>query len=192
MINYKCLKNNALELILVNEDRAKELFFIYYGNEFFMWKDGDLEEYKSYNISKDQELLWKEELAKKLYSELEVKHNSALNGLILIINYFGEYNLLKEVLNFISNNYQEADSFLKLRYTEELFDVVEKSKFHEHAPKEVLEETKKLIETIVNDFLINEIEIDAESEKILEFNRNMSNEDYLTDRAKKLLERANL
>lgn len=35
MINYKCLKNNALELILVNEDRAKELFFIYYGNEFF-------------------------------------------------------------------------------------------------------------------------------------------------------------
>lgn len=173
----------------MNEKRAKELFFIYYGNEFFMWKDGDLEEYKSYKISEDQELLWRNELSRKLCSELEVRHNSSLNGLILIINYFGEYDLLKKAIYFISNNYKFADSFLKIRYAEELFDIIEKSKFHEHAPQKVLKETKELIEIIINDILNNKIEIMDESEKILEFNRDVPNENYLILRTQELLKR---
>jgi hypothetical protein len=173
----------------VSEERAKELFFSYYGNEFFMWKDGDLDEYKSYNISKDQELIWKDELIDKLCSKLDVKHNSSLNGLILIINYFGEYDLLKKVLYFISDNYSEADSFLKLKYAEELFDIIEKSKFHEHAPEDTLLETKKFIIVIINDILSNKIKISAESEKILEFNRDMSDEKYLVMRTRDLLKK---
>lgn len=173
----------------MSEERAKELFFSYYGNEFFMWKDGDLDEYKSYNISKDQELIWKDELIDKLCSKLDVKHNSSLNGLILIINYFGEYDLLKKVLYFISDNYSEADSFLKLRYAEELFDIIEKSKFHEHAPEDTLLETKKFIIVIINDILSNKIKISAESEKILEFNRDMSDEKYLVMRTRDLLKK---
>jgi len=173
----------------VSEDRAKELFFSYYGNEFFMWKDGDLDEYKSYNISKCQELHWRGELIDKLCSELEVKHSSSLNGLILIINYFGEYDLLEKVLYFISDNYGEADSFLKLRYAEELFDIIEKSKFHEHAPEYTLLETKKFIIVIINDILSNKIKISAESEKILEFNRDMPNETYLVVRTQDLLKK---
>ncbi|MCZ3366737.1 MULTISPECIES: hypothetical protein [Methanobacterium] len=174
---------------MVSEERAKELFFSYYGNEFFMWKDGDLDEYKSYNISKDQELIWKDELIDKLCSKLDVKHNSSLNGLILIINYFGEYDLLKKVLYFISDNYSEADSFLKLKYAEELFDIIEKSKFHEHAPEDTLLETKKFIIVIINDILSNKIKISAESEKILEFNRDMSDEKYLVMRTRDLLKK---
>ena len=173
----------------MSEERAKELFFSYYGNEFFMWKDGDLDEYRSYNISKDQELIWKDELIDKLCSKLDVKHNSSLNGLILIINYFGEYDLLKKVLYFISDNYGEADSFLKLRYAEELFDIIEKSKFHEHALEDTLLETKKFIIVIINDILSNKIKISAESEKILEFNRDMSNENYLIMRTQNLLKK---
>ncbi len=173
----------------MSEERAKELFFSYYGNEFFMWKDGDLDEYKSYNISKDQELIWKDELIDKLCSKLDVKHNSSLNGLILIINYFGEYDLLKKVLYFISDNYSEADSFLKLKYAEELFDIIEKSKFHEHAPEDTLLETKKFIIVIINDILSNKIKISAESEKILEFNRDMSDEKYLVMRTRDLLKK---
>ncbi|MGF7118701.1 hypothetical protein [Methanobacterium oryzae] len=173
----------------MNWDRAKELYFMYWGNEFFMWKDGDLEEYKSYSISKDQEIVWRGELSEKLYSELEVKHNSSLNGLIGIINYFGEYDLLKKVLYFISNNYKCADSFLKLRYAEELFDIMEKIKFHEYVPKEALKETKELIEIIINYILSNKIEIRAESEKILEFNQDMPNENYIILRTQELLKR---
>lgn len=173
----------------MSEERAKELFFSYYGNEFFMWKDGDLDEYKTYNISKDQELIWRAELIDKLCSELDVKHNSSLNALILIINYFGEYDLLKKVLYFISDNYGEADSFLKFRYAEELFDIIEKSKFHEHAPEDTLLETKKFIIVIINDILSNKIKISAESEKILEFNRDMSNENYLIMRTQNLLKK---
>lgn len=173
----------------MNENRARELFFSYLGNEFFMWKDGDLDEYKNYNISKDQELLWKEELIRKLCCELEVKHNSSLNGLILIINYFGEYDLLNKVVHFISNNYQEADSFLKLRYAEELFDIIEKSELHEHAPKKALLETKNLIEIIINDILSNKIEIMPESEKILVFNCAIPNENYVILRTQELIKK---
>lgn len=174
--------------ILINE-RAKEIYFNYLGNEFFMWKDGDLEEYRSYNIPKDQELLWRDELTQKLYSEIEVKHDSSLGNLVIIINYFGDYDLLKDVLNFISSNYQEADSFLKLRYAEELFDVMEKSKFHDKVSNEILIETKNLIETIINDILNKKIVITAESGKILEFNRDIPDENYLTIRTQELLKR---
>ena len=128
-------------------------------------KNGDLDEYKTYNISKDQELIWRNELIDKLCSELEIKHSSSLNGLILIINYFGEYDLLEKVLYFISDNYGEADSFLKLRYAEELFEIIEKSKFHEHAPEDTLLETKKFVIVIINDILSNKIEIRDESDK---------------------------
>ncbi len=173
-------------------NNAKEIYFDYLGNESFMWKDGVLEEYKSYNISKDQEKLWGVELKEKLYSELDVKHDSSLGSLILIINYFGDYNLLKNVLNFISNNYKEADSFLKLRYAEELFDVVEKCDFHEQVPEDILLETEKLIRNIINEILNNRIEISDESEKILEFNKDMNDENYIFLRTQELSKRAQL
>lgn len=177
--------------ILINE-RAKEIYFNYLGNEFFMWKDGDLEEYRSYNIPKDQELLWREELTQKLYSEIEVKHDSSLGNLIIIINYFGDYDLLKDVLNFISSNYKKADSFLKLRYAEELFDVIEKSYLHKHVSQEILMETKDLIEIIIGDILNNKIEIMEESRKILEFNHDMPDENYIILRTQELLKRVQL
>lgn len=192
MINYKCLKDTVLELILVNEGRAKELFFSYYGNEFFMWKDGELEEYRTHNISKEQELIWKEELVKKLYLDLDVKHNSTLSGLCIIIKYFGDYNLFNRVFNFISNNYQGADSFLKIRYAEDLFDLMENCiNFHENCPGELMETTKELTIEILNSVIDSEIIINQESEIILEFNKNIPNRDYLTNRAQDLSERIN-
>lgn len=173
-------------------DRAKEIYFDYLGNEFFMWKDGDLDEYKCYNISKDQELIWRDELKEKLYSKLEVKHDSSLGSLIIIINYFGDYDLLKNVSNFVLNNYKEADSFLKLRFAEELFDVFEKSYLHKYAPQKILLETMELVEIIINDILNNKIEISQESEKILEFNQAYPDENYIILRTQELSKRVKL
>jgi hypothetical protein len=173
-------------------NKAKEIYFDYLGNEFFMWKDGVLEEYKSYDVSKDQEILWRNELIENLYSVLNVKHESSLGSLILIINYFGDYNLLKDVLNFISNNYKEADSFLKLKYAEYLFDVIEKSDYHEQWPKNILLETGEIIRNIIYEILNNKIEIIDESEKILEFNHDMPDENYLILRTQELFKRVQL
>ena len=118
---------------MTDENRAKVLFFSYYGNEFFMWKDGELEEDKQYNIPKERELIWKGELVEKLYSNLDVKHDSTLGGLCIIIKYFGDSTLFRRVLNFIQANFNKADSFLKIRYAEDLFDLLENCvNFHEN------------------------------------------------------------
>lgn len=172
-------------------NRAKELFFIFNGNEFFMWKDGYLDEYNSYKVSDEEKLIWRRELIEKLYSQLEVKHESTLSGLCGIINFFGDPELLEKILNYISANYTEADSFLKIRYAENLFDIMEKSELHDIYPPDLLIKTKTLAFTIINEVLINNIEINDESTKILEFNQELKNEDYLIERGKNLLKQLN-
>lgn len=173
-------------------NKAKQLYFEFYGNEFFMWKDGFLEEYKSYNIRQKQELIWRNELREKLYSQLEIKHESSFNGLHILINYFGDYDLLERVLDYISINYKEADSFLKLRYAEDFFDILEKCKFHKHCPEKSMIETSELVTVLIQDILGNKIIINDESEKILEFNKDVPHEEYVIVRAESLLDRLKL
>lgn len=43
-------------------DRAEYLFFTYNGNHYYMANDGVYEEYKSYNIPKEQESIWLTEI----------------------------------------------------------------------------------------------------------------------------------
>ncbi len=177
----------------MGEEQAKELFFAYYGNEFFMWKDGELDEYRSYSIPKGQELIWKDELVEKLYLDLDVKHNSTLNGLCTVMKYFGDYNPLDTVLNFISSNINKADSFLKIRYAEDLFDLLKNCiNFHENCPRKLMKNTKELTVEILGSVINDEIVINEESELILEFNKDMPNKDYLINRAQNLLERVNM
>ena len=44
------------------EERAKELFYRYHGNRFYMDHDGEGREYDSYHISRETEEMWTEEL----------------------------------------------------------------------------------------------------------------------------------
>lgn len=151
-----------------------------------MWKDGYLDEYRSYHVSEEQKLIWRSELTQKLFSQLELKHDSTLFGLCTIINSFGEYELLETILDFISNNYNQTDSFLKIRYSEYLFDILENSKIHQNYPPELIIRTKKSILEIINNVLSNKIIINEESGKILEFNQEIDNEEYLIIRAENL------
>ena len=50
----------------IGVDRAKELFYRYRGNRFYMDHDGVGREYDSYHISKETEALWTEELIARL------------------------------------------------------------------------------------------------------------------------------
>jgi hypothetical protein len=152
-----------------------------------MWKDGDLEEYKTYDIPQDQELIWKEELTIELFSNLKVKHDSTLTGLHIMINYFGDSPLLKKVVEYISQNYLEADSFLKIRYAEDLEDMIQKCEnFNTQCPKDLMTHTKKLAIEILENVLTHEIKISKESEIILNFNKDLPNDQYLINRGKSL------
>ena len=44
------------------EERAKELFYLYHGNRFYMDHDGEGREYDSYHVSRETEEMWTEEL----------------------------------------------------------------------------------------------------------------------------------
>ena len=44
------------------EERAKELFYRYHGNRFYMDHDGEGREYDSYHVSRETEEMWTEEL----------------------------------------------------------------------------------------------------------------------------------
>ena len=154
-----------------------------------MWKDGDLDEYEKYGIHPDQELIWKDELAKELFSNLNVEHDSTLTGLHIIINYFGDYCILRKLVEYLSQNYREADSFLKIRYAEDLWDIIQKCEnFNVHCPEDLMAHTMKLAMEILENMLNHEIEINAESEIILDFNNDLSNDEYLINRGKSLYE----
>ncbi len=168
-----------------NDNRAKELFSIYYGSKFFMWKDGDLDEYEKYGVHPDQELIWKDELAKELFSNLKVKHDSTLTGLHIMVNYFGDYDILRKLVEYISQNYREADSFLKIRYAEDLGDMIQKCEnFNAHCPKDLMAHTRRLAMELLENVLNHEIEISEESKIILEFNNDLPNDEYLINRGK--------
>ena len=51
--------------------KAKEMYFAYKCNEYFMKQDDALHEYKKYNISLEQQELWKMEYIDKLFDDLE-------------------------------------------------------------------------------------------------------------------------
>ncbi len=149
-----------------------------------MWKDGDLDEYNSYEVSINQELIWKNELTANLYSNLEVKHDSTLTGLLIMVDFFNDNDLFIKVVNFISSHYVEADSFLKIRYAENLWDMVRNCKnFNENCSQDHAKRAINLVIKILEDVLNHEIVINKESERILEFNQNIPNDEYLIQRA---------
>jgi hypothetical protein len=45
--------------------RAKKLFMDFNGSKRWMYNDGFIDEYLSYDIPEEQEILWKKEMGKK-------------------------------------------------------------------------------------------------------------------------------
>ena len=66
------MKNEALEM-----KRAKELFYQYHGNRFYMDHDGAGREYDSYHVSRETEKAWAEELI-TLFLETKMQGRTAL------------------------------------------------------------------------------------------------------------------
>ena len=52
--------------------RAKELFTEYLGSSFQMHREGEYEEYKTYNVPKELEVIWFNELIDQFSKELSI------------------------------------------------------------------------------------------------------------------------
>ena len=75
--------------------RAKEIYVGYNGSSFFMQRERVYDEYKSYNISKEQELAWKEELVEILYNQLSFEDSYAFHKLAMIAENFHDHSIVE-------------------------------------------------------------------------------------------------
>jgi hypothetical protein len=77
--------------------KAKEIFFSYNGQHYFMDHDGVYDEYKKYNISEIVEKEWIEELVKLRLNEY--KESSDYKYLTPLVDYYNRYDLIIEIVN---------------------------------------------------------------------------------------------
>ena len=71
-------------------ERAKELFFKYSGNRFFMDREGDGNEYESYNVSKETEKAWAKEFV-SFFLESGLQGKEALRNYSAAAELTGRY-----------------------------------------------------------------------------------------------------
>ncbi|TVX96286.1 hypothetical protein [Cohnella terricola] len=164
--------------------RAKELFTSYDGSTFQMYRDGLFEEYKQYNIPKQLEISWINEMIDQSIQELSITNWKALFRLDSIATNHQDERILKSVLSFASRNVMSSDSIVKLMYAERIIEIIQKT--NKQINKELRLEAYKTSFIILEDILKKPLIIDPGHE--LE-NFNIKDKKSLNDRANKSIER---
>jgi len=108
--------------------RAKELYFEYSSSKYQVMRSGFSQEYYSYNISKEQEKLWLEELIKQEIGKLDINNAETLFPLsyILKINDDAHYIYFKDIISFIKRNETNQSSKTNFPiFTQKVLDILE-------------------------------------------------------------------
>lgn len=95
--------------------RAKELFFSYACNRFFMVREGVEDEYRQYGIGEGQEAEWRKEYIALWVGQLSVDDMKALNQL--------GYAWAGEALPELIDMSDKGDSYAKLWYANAIYDL---------------------------------------------------------------------
>ncbi|WP_378127556.1 hypothetical protein [Cohnella boryungensis] len=164
--------------------RAKELFTSYDGSTFQMYRDGLFEEYKQYNIPKQLEIKWINEIIDQSIQELSIRDCKTLFRLDSIATNYQDKRILKEVLSFASRNVMSSDSIVRLLYAERIIEIIQKTK--KQLDRDLRIEAYKTSFTLLEDIIKKPLIIDPGHE--LE-NYNIKDKKSLNDRANKSIER---
>lgn len=151
--------------------RAKELYFSYHGSSFYMQRGGEYEKYKAFNISEEQELMWKDELVENLLNRLSFESTYELHKLAMIAESYLDYNIVERLITYIANNMSKGDSFVKLNYAEVLLKMP--------CPKELMETKLDVVSDLL--FNVSNNPITMNSDRIPD---GLSDEEYITNRLK--------
>ncbi|GMK39574.1 hypothetical protein PCCS19_26280 [Paenibacillus sp. CCS19] len=164
--------------------RAKELFTSYDGSTFHMYRAGHLEEYKQYEIPKQLELDWFNEMIAQYSRELSITDWKAVTRLSAIAANCQNERILKNVLSFASRNVLSSDSIVKLMYAEGILEIIHKIKsvLPDDRKLEAYKTTHMLLEDIINKPLI--IDPGHELEQF-----NLRDKKSLNERAKRSMEK---
>ena len=98
-----------------NLQRAKEIFFQYACNHFYLNREVEAVEYKKFDISKEQEKIWCREYVSYWMSQLSLDDLRALNPL--------RYTYAEEALPELLRLSTLGDSFAKLSFANTIWDI---------------------------------------------------------------------
>ena len=85
---------------------AKELFVSFLGSKYQMMREGVIEQYLSYNVSKEEEMTWIEELFQSLYIRLQRNINdlNALHQMTYLIECHGMVEHVSKLYDLLWGN----------------------------------------------------------------------------------------
>ncbi|WP_339319626.1 hypothetical protein [Paenibacillus sp. FSL R10-2734] len=108
--------------------RAKALYTRFLGHFLNMHKEGFLKEYKSFEIPREQELEWLNEMALEYAGQLSIRDWEAMTMLESISQNYQDSWIVEKVASFASRNIMSADSLVKLIYAEKLVEIIRSHK----------------------------------------------------------------
>jgi hypothetical protein len=138
--------------------RAKELFTSYHGSTSHMYREGDFEEYKKFDIPKQLEIDWFKEMIDLYTRELSIRDWNAVHCLDSIASNFKDKVILENIISFATRHIMSADSIVKLMYAEGIFDIIKKTKTV--ISKDLLYEAYKSAAIILEDVISKPLIID--------------------------------
>lgn len=156
-----------------NLQEAKEMFLKYNGSHFFMSREDDYEKYKSFNVTKEQELTWITEIQQDNISMIRsgsLLPNDIKNIFCSALSSIRTYKSIELFHNFVEaykDSATKMDSFSKMIIAEEIFETVRSLRFSKDLQKnELIDDIRVFAVYIMKDILQNPIVVDAEYLKI--------------------------
>jgi hypothetical protein len=106
------------------QQRAKEIFTSYLGSFIHMYREGVLEEYKGYDIAKQTEIEWFDEMMDSFTKELSIMNWNGVFRLEALARNYPNPMILENVAAFASRHLMSADSLVKLVFAEKLIELI--------------------------------------------------------------------
>lgn len=175
-----------------NIQLAKEIFIKYGGNKFYMEREGEYALYKSFDISKDQEVEWITEYHKEIVTKIKAEKNAntfitMFNELSNSIILFKDIDSFESILDIVKEKNTALDSFTRLRMTEETYNIVDALSKNSIKKNIVLTNAKKLILEILDSIIKTPITIDNDYYRI-GYLEDMLNNHNIINRVKILIQ----
>ncbi|MDR2010289.1 MAG: hypothetical protein LBQ22_07390 [Bacteroidales bacterium] len=138
--------------------KAKELYQRYQGSKFQMMRDGFYQEYLTYNVSKEEEDKWLEELVIININNLNINDIDSFSELGLLLRFnlsivnFG----IVHIMRFLEENEKMAnDKFSFLKFSQKVISIIDYCLNNQNGiiNKRLLEEEKQILVKLRNKYL---------------------------------------
>ncbi|OMD53580.1 hypothetical protein BSK56_00060 [Paenibacillus borealis] len=108
--------------------QAKECFARYLGSFVQMHREGVLEQYKQYEIPREMELQWFQEMVTGYLQQLSIRDWEAVSALDALSRQFQDPAIVENTASFAARNLLSADSIVRLMYAESLVGIIRSNK----------------------------------------------------------------